>query len=452
MVGEPFAATSAESTNPGARASAASVERKPSRIRWYSTLESAAAGQATVLGIVETILAMTVYGWIALRQGTLHLTIAACVVPILLLRTPESTTLGIRWHARIKGHELSLSIALLLVLIAAAVSVTISLPTHSSVSESEAAWKAFYTHRSPVLLLFGFLFSATTGAMLFLVLPIIGLLLGLKAMATLASACSRPFHTICTIPQNWGKFILAIDMAHPPELIPGIFLHELSPATTLPLEERFSFANPFPLALSFIYQLFAHDWNRGRFRKNPLNWIVRGALIAWFALMGLVCALPAWLYRWSIKGTALFWFPLVFFAWDAPRTRPEYIKDSLAAKAAFAGSCAVSLVVLFAAVKRLIGVELPPLKWYSDLIAASASNPTAAAFFPADRTPAWQIFVAIGAGIIVSGFLFADRLKNRGTFTSIHKKIVETMYFALGLTSVAEIFSLIYAASTAIRR
>ena len=63
---------------------------------WLSTEETAEAGKTSVLAIVETLGAMAVYAWVAWNYGTLHLTIAACVAPFLLLRTQESTRLARR--------------------------------------------------------------------------------------------------------------------------------------------------------------------------------------------------------------------------------------------------------------------------------------------------------------------------------------------------------------------
>ena len=61
---------------------------------WFSTEETAEAGKTSVLAIIETLGAMAAYAWIAWEYGTLHLTIAACVAPFLLLRTEESTRLA----------------------------------------------------------------------------------------------------------------------------------------------------------------------------------------------------------------------------------------------------------------------------------------------------------------------------------------------------------------------
>jgi len=64
--------------------------------RWSSTPESANALQVSILAVFETLLAIGIYAWIAVHFGTLHLLVAACVTPFVLLRTPVSTDLGLK--------------------------------------------------------------------------------------------------------------------------------------------------------------------------------------------------------------------------------------------------------------------------------------------------------------------------------------------------------------------
>ena len=48
-----------------------------------------------MLAVSETVVASLVVGLIALRYGTLHLTVSACIAPFLLLRTTKSTEVGL---------------------------------------------------------------------------------------------------------------------------------------------------------------------------------------------------------------------------------------------------------------------------------------------------------------------------------------------------------------------
>jgi hypothetical protein len=78
-----------------------------------------------------------------------------------------------------------------------------------------------------------------------------------------------------------------------------------------------------------------------------------------------------------------------------------------------------------------------------------SANPTTAAFFPIDRVPAWQIGFSFGAAIIFFGFLYADRLKNRG-YTDGQKRFLEVLYVGLGLSAVGVAFALVVSAASAI--
>jgi hypothetical protein len=64
----------------------------------YSTLDSIKNGEASWLAILETILAVAAYWGIAWYFDThTHLLISVLVAPLLLLRSPESTELGVKW-------------------------------------------------------------------------------------------------------------------------------------------------------------------------------------------------------------------------------------------------------------------------------------------------------------------------------------------------------------------
>lgn len=68
---------------------------------WRATLASRAAGQWSVLACVETLLAVALYWWIAIRYGThWHLVSSVFIAPLLLLRSPESIAAGVRWFLK----------------------------------------------------------------------------------------------------------------------------------------------------------------------------------------------------------------------------------------------------------------------------------------------------------------------------------------------------------------
>ncbi len=68
---------------------------------WRATLESREAGKVSVLACVETLFAVVLYWWIAIRFDThWHLVSSVFIAPLLLLRSPESITAGVKWFLR----------------------------------------------------------------------------------------------------------------------------------------------------------------------------------------------------------------------------------------------------------------------------------------------------------------------------------------------------------------
>ena len=64
-------------------------------IRWVSNPESIKADQPSVLAIAETLAAMGVSVWIAVKWQTyIHIAIGASIAPLLLMRTDESCVRG----------------------------------------------------------------------------------------------------------------------------------------------------------------------------------------------------------------------------------------------------------------------------------------------------------------------------------------------------------------------
>src|SRR5256885_9754333 len=65
---------------------------------WWSTHESIAAEVPSVTAIIETILAVLLYWWIAIHLGTYaHLLLGVCVAPLVLLRSDASVAMGLAW-------------------------------------------------------------------------------------------------------------------------------------------------------------------------------------------------------------------------------------------------------------------------------------------------------------------------------------------------------------------
>src|SRR6185436_9213931 len=84
----------------------ASLPQPPSEKRerswvWRASIASRAAGKVSVLACAETLFAVVLYWWIAIRWGThVHLLTSVFIAPLLLLRSPESIEMGVRWFQK----------------------------------------------------------------------------------------------------------------------------------------------------------------------------------------------------------------------------------------------------------------------------------------------------------------------------------------------------------------
>ena len=159
---------------------------------WWGTRGSADRGTISVLALVETLVASSIYAFIALRYGTLHLTLSACLAPLLLLRTPESQRLGLTYA----GHPLKWL----------------------------RAWLDRLTgmldKKKPVrgLLLVTFLLSGQ----LWLPVLLAAIAVAARMSATAIAVLRAPGMSIKAIPVNWWRQVACVDTTHDPEPLPGL--------------------------------------------------------------------------------------------------------------------------------------------------------------------------------------------------------------------------------------
>ena len=93
-----------DAPNRGSGTNSTAAEKRRNWV-WHSTLETRAAGRVSVLACVETLFAVALYWWIALRYHThWHLVSSVFIAPLLLLRSPESMKLGVQWFLK-NGFE-----------------------------------------------------------------------------------------------------------------------------------------------------------------------------------------------------------------------------------------------------------------------------------------------------------------------------------------------------------
>jgi hypothetical protein len=187
---------------------------------------------------------------LATKIGTTHLTISACVAPFLLLRTDNSTRLGL------------------------IVAKTLLKPPMEGLARVRA--------------------DGRLGCVFLAALPLFPIWIALVAILAriAATVVSTLQHPIVAFPRNWWRFVARIDSVTVPEAIPGAAESqdpELTAFNTLHVI-RSMWAGEAPLVdrlLVFVLGLFPY---------------------------GLFVFLPSLLYRWSVKGTSLVYSPLIYVA------------------------------------------------------------------------------------------------------------------------------------------
>ena len=319
---------------------------------WHSTLATRAADQVSVLAVVETLLAIVLYWWIAIRFDThLHLISSVFIAPLLLLRSPESIDAGVRWFMKdwfgqteFEKWPLAKRVCWIMVLgvitcgatycfsseirglsqtdlqgwpqfrrttivgtlsFAFAVAFAVAVTGAFSVVDTELravtpvtiAGASFALLSSSAGELPGLVaavvlaVAAVAGAIVALV-PAIGIGLALRALVfrVIATVYNLPAG-IRRLPANWRENNFLTDSRLPAELMPGI-------------------RDQIPL--------FSQDGLK--------NTVSDGSELSWriiAMLLGIFLFLPAFLYRLNIKATAWFWWPLAFLLKPAPAASAE---------------------------------------------------------------------------------------------------------------------------------
>jgi hypothetical protein len=240
-------------------------------MRWFSTPASAEAREISALAICETVLASSASLWIVVRfETTAHILAGMAIAPFLLLRTPQSTLVGIRTLTSIMDAILSFGD------------------------------RCISGH---IKGLFGFFGKAVQGVT---VMPIAFISPSLaRVWATLVTAIRAPANTIASIPSNWQRYCLSMDTMHPPEMVPGMELVRPTSVAYLHVSEfltnsgKLYFTRGDRTLLVFVAQL-------------PLALLAVALCLAAFWL-------PAILYRWSLKSTTLVYLPLLWIIHQAKR-------------------------------------------------------------------------------------------------------------------------------------
>ena len=325
--------------------------------------------------ILETLIAVPLYWWIALKFGVFWpLAISVAVAPLVLLRSGRSQHLGLywfakfeHWHRHLLRHTYNItlnsknlhyamlslgtlplamfsvsltnlplmpnssnffvtSITLILLFVWAVTSLVFIVSVARTIlMMSENKKGLYYIDR--------FAFNSKIRNYIIYRTSVLASFTVMLAIATLVIRTSASVSYfvigIKSIPQNFRQIVFCTSLVHIPEIVPGLHLTKSNFATTRALVSLFpnKFIKP-----------------EGMFDKFIL-FPASGALAIFILFF------PAWLYRLTLKSTAWFWWPLAFLGGDLQRaTNPRVfhwqVMGSLWAKASI--GVAIGTLLAFA--------------------------------------------------------------------------------------------------------
>jgi hypothetical protein len=377
---------------------------RPRGWNWYSSVDSAEAGVVSVLAIAETIAATAVYAWIAWRFGTLHLTISACVAPFLLLRTPNSVSLALKmfpWSSRLVNEFLNL--------------VGLMIPE----GYRGAIWVVLYMVITLVAMIVSIVVMSIT-------------ILGIRCTATIVMTIAHPSRSISAIPTNWWLSVISVDSHCPVEMLPG--------STQIDSQDS-EFLQP----LRAIKQFLTDDETR---HERLYRYLIYPIIIP---TIGVVLLLPALFYRWSLKGAALIYSPLVWIVHDST-ARPirVHLQDIVTLAYHRIQRWFAAFVLLLAAGKVYVYYSWDDfaLTWR-----ATPGHRLLDSVVMPEAFPPWQIASAVNAILAWVLYLVADWITarwNRGLRVKAPGTEMTLRWLSLlrGVLSVYTIFCLIYLAAS----
>ena len=274
-----------------------SKNSEPRSWHWFSTPHTTDALELSVLALTETTIAMAIYVFIALKGYSLHLFVALCIAPFLLLRTPASTKLALDWAAawvakagflekpdsrmQRKANVRDRGKSTILRLGSSVLVATVVLVIVLHFSDEFVAFIlviagvflflafALFTIVLAVPLLFrGLAVISASLAGLFLTM----VALALRCWATICTAIRSPVESIANIPLNWWRIVGCVDLYHPPEPIPGYLTSGR--------------ATPTPHSL--LDPLGHLLYSRGEWVNSLFRWSLKGSALIYLPILWIV--------------------------------------------------------------------------------------------------------------------------------------------------------------------
>ncbi len=394
--------------------------------RWYSTVESAENLEVSVLAAVESMCAVTLSLWLAWHcQTYTHLVGAIVIAPLLLLRTEESVELGLRWFGGFleDNNRVAEKFAKLTGITDSNVASAMFLSLIGLILIIPLLWLIvpFYSwlliiviYVFSLLLLFaqakyrlldkleelgGRLVLIVLLAVLVVVFGVVLLVAAVVSSLIIKFAATtftcfqqlllrRSGTYLHVIPLNWYRVVLATDMAHPPEFLPGI-------------ESR-----RYQTLIDKISQFRFSRWMDDLTTQEDVFVKIIGIMTGAFLFP------PALFYRWSLKSNALFYLPFLWIIGTSVRRQhlQLHLDEQLtlwksSALAVIGLIYAIIVVIFFTAVPLFFRIKLQhlalPQHELIDLIVP---------FFVTFEWEAWHVARLIAALITIGTWLYVDRI------------------------------------------
>lgn len=233
-------------------------------MRTWSTEESVAKNEPTIMALAEALLALAISVGIAIRYETLtHIAFGACIAPLLLMRSEKSVALGVRWFNHIKPKK----------------------PAKDDLLSR--GWRYLRILISSVVI---------------------------KTAAT----ASHPIKGVQNIPTNWLRVVFCTDLKTSVELVPGLgpARETLKNSTTNERQSGFAYllgSLMGGIVFSSAIHYWIEPWIDSNYWKIPWQMLSLAFLSSTVVVaLGLACYFVAYLYRLSLKSTAIIWLPLVY--------------------------------------------------------------------------------------------------------------------------------------------
>lgn len=346
-------------------------------MRLTATRESFERGEITALACVETVL--SIFAELALacwRDTANYYFMSIFLSPLLLVRTPQSTEMGVRWFAWLEANTL----------------LTQRLSPNSSIRK---VIDAFHNGKLSInahfifsrLSLYFVLYILISVIVQLIIVPIGALVI--RITCTLVWCYRTRGGCIKEIPRNWRRMALQTDMCLSPEYVPGyeVLGHKYGRA-----QHNLGTIRDFALQkmIDSIQNL----------KKSMLSGTFRLLFYCSYLLFFTVIKfIPSMLYRLAIKSTSIVWFVLAPGFYER---RPRLLSSQLWLDPMVWMSRFVAVVTLFSLVIHL----LPQIERLKIVDKFSAISPFEYLLLvELDAIPPWG-WLALANAFIAVGLFF----------------------------------------------